>query len=82
MSSTRLPGKVLKDIGGKPLIKLLFNRLSRAKYLDNIIVACTENEKDEKLARYLEKENITYFRGDELNVLKRFYECKKILRVI
>ncbi len=75
MSSTRLPGKVLKIINHQPLIKLLINRLSKSKLTDQVVVACTVNSKDDVLADYLKEEGINFFRGEEHNVLKRYYEC-------
>ena len=75
MSSTRLPGKVLKNIGNKPLISFLIDRLKQSKHIDNIVVACTDNIKDEILVDYLESQSIDFFRGDEHNVLKRFHDC-------
>ena len=69
MSSTRLPGKVLKNIGNKPLISFLIDRLKQSKHIDNIVVACTDNIKDEILVDYLESQSIDFFRGDEHNVL-------------
>ena len=75
MSSTRLPGKVLKNIGNKPLISFLVDRLKQSKHIDNIVVACTDNIKDEILVDYLESQSIDFFRGDEHNVLKRFHDC-------
>ena len=44
MLSTRLPGKVLKIINGKPLIEILLRRLSRSKKIDKIILATSENK--------------------------------------
>jgi len=80
MSSTRLPGKVLKKIGGTPLISLLFTRLSKSLLIDQIIVACTDNPKDDALVEYLEDQKIDYYRGDEQDVLKRYYDCASQLQ--
>tara|TARA_B100000989_G_scaffold124046_1_gene91730 strand:+ start:9884 stop:11938 length:2055 start_codon:yes stop_codon:yes gene_type:complete len=75
MSSVRLPGKVLKKIGDTPLISLLVNRLSKSLLTDKIIIACTDNAKDDALVEYLDYQKIDYFRGHEKDVLKRFYDC-------
>ena len=77
MSSTRLPGKVLKNIGEKPLIKFLIDRLKKSELTDSIVVACTNNKSDDVLVDYLKLQGISYFRGDEQNVLKRFHDCAK-----
>ena len=53
MSSTRLPGKVLKNIGEKPLIKFLIDRLKKSELTDSIVVACTNNKNDDVLVDYL-----------------------------
>ena len=45
LNSVRLPGKVLKQINGIPAIECLFKRLSKSKYLDNIVVATSKNKK-------------------------------------
>ena len=58
MSSTRLPGKVLKKIGDTPLISLLVGRLSKSLLTDQIIIACTNNSKDDALVDYLENEKM------------------------
>ena len=75
MSSTRLPGKVLKDIGGKPLIEFLIDRVNKSKRISASVVACTSNSRDDVLENYLIKKGHKCFRGDEKNVLKRFYDC-------
>ena len=77
MSSTRLPGKVLKKIGKKPLIKFLIDRLKKSELTDSIVVACTNNKSDDVLVDYLKLQGISCYRGDEHNVLKRFHDCAK-----
>ena len=72
MSSTRLPGKVLKNIGEKPLIKFLIDRLKKSELTDSIVVACTNNKNDDVLVDYLKLQGISYYRGNEHNVLKDF----------
>jgi spore coat polysaccharide biosynthesis protein SpsF len=74
MGSTRLPGKVLKLIAGKPLLGYLLERLERAVSLDAIIVATSESDEDLPLAKYCHEHGIDCFRGSETNVLERFYK--------
>ena len=50
MTSSRLPGKMLKDVGGKPVIIHVLDRLKQAKTLDDIILATTSNRTDDDLA--------------------------------
>lgn len=55
MNSTRLPGKVMKKIGGTPIINLIIKRLSRAKLVDDIIVATSKIKENQILINYLKK---------------------------
>ena len=75
LGSTRLPGKVLKNLNGKPLIEQIVNRLKYCKNIDNIVLATTTNVVDDKLVSWCEKNNVSCFRGDENNVLKRYYDA-------
>ena len=61
MNSTRLPGKVLKKIGGTPIINLIIKRLSRAKLVDDIIVATSKIKENQILINYLKKIRLNYF---------------------
>lgn len=76
-SSTRLSKKVLKDINGKPMILHIVNRLKKIKNVDQIILATTNNKEDDILAKIAKENNISIFRGDELDVLGRYYNCAK-----
>ena len=58
--STRLPGKVMKDLGGRPLLHFLLERLKRCEKIDEIFIATTSNQEDnsiEELARNLDCKN-------------------------
>lgn len=55
MGSTRLPNKVMKPIGGIPMIELLLSRLSRAKELDEIVVASSVDERNQPLVEHVHK---------------------------
>ncbi|MEM8651866.1 MAG: glycosyltransferase family protein [Pseudomonadota bacterium] len=72
MGSSRLPGKVLMDIGGKPSIDLLYDRLSKASKLDEIVFATSDLEKDDVLANHLKSRGYSLFRGSEQDVLARY----------
>jgi len=74
MSSTRLPGKVLKPISDSTVISVLYSRLAQARQLSSIVISISENLSDDTLAEYLESNGINYFRGSEKNVLDRFYK--------
>jgi spore coat polysaccharide biosynthesis protein SpsF len=76
MGSTRLPGKVLSDIAGKPMLLRILERTAAAKLVDDIVVATTTEAEDNVLTRFVE-ENTSYkvFRGSATNVLDRYYQC-------
>jgi len=71
MSSTRLPGKVLRLIHGVPTIGRIVQRLSYSKTLSGIIVACSENPADDPIAAYCSQNRIAYVRGSETAVDQR-----------
>ncbi len=74
-NSIRLPGKVLKKINGIPAIECLYRRLSKSKYLNNIIVATSKNKKNVPLVNFLKKKKINFFVGEDQNVLKRYFDA-------
>ncbi len=71
MNASRLPGKVLMEIGGKPVLQILTERLAKSKYIDEIIIATTTNPLDEKIYELGKKLGIQTFRGSEDDVLGR-----------
>ena len=78
LGSTRLPGKVLKEVNGKSLIEILLYRLSLANTIDQIVLATTENNTDDALANHVEKLGYEVYRGSENDVLDRYYQAAKI----
>ena len=77
MGSTRLPGKVLKEVNGKPLIEILLHRLSRSEKIDKIILATSKNSKNDRLIEVVEKLGVEFFRGSEDDVLDRFFHAAR-----
>ena len=75
MGSSRLPGKVLADVAGKPLLWHVVNRAQQAQLVDEIVVATSDNGADDPIANFCEREGFTYFRGSESDVLDRFYRA-------
>lgn len=73
MSSTRLFGKVMKTVLGRPIIGYMFERLSHSKMIDKIILATSVNPAEDKLCDYVKSEGFDVFRGSEDDVLERFY---------
>lgn len=77
MASTRLPGKVLIDIAGKPMLVRVVERLRRAQSVDDVIVATSRAAADDRVAALLAARGIRVFRGDETDVLDRFYQAAR-----
>ncbi|MDP4176911.1 MAG: glycosyltransferase family protein [Bacillota bacterium] len=77
MTSSRLPGKVLKDFCGKPDLQHIIERLKRSKYLDEVVVATTVNRDDDPIVELCEKIGCKYYRGSENDVLLRVLESAK-----
>jgi spore coat polysaccharide biosynthesis protein SpsF len=77
MGSTRLPGKVMQKIGlyNQPLIGLLIKRLVKTKAIDEIVLATSKNHENDPLCEYVSSLGYAVFRGDENDVLQRFYEA-------
>lgn len=73
--STRFPGKVLKDILGKPLLYRLYERVKATTMPIEIVIATSENPKDDMIQSFCEAEGISFFRGNELDLLDRHYQC-------
>ena len=75
VSSTRLPRKVLANLGGKPMIIFQLNRIKKSKLVDEVIVATTNSEDDKELIDLVKDLNIKVVTGSNENVLKRFNKC-------
>lgn len=75
LGSSRLPGKVLKPILGRPVLWHIINRLRRVKKADEIVVATSVQPNDDPIEGFCASENIRCFRGDESDVLDRFYKA-------
>ena len=78
MGSSRLPGKVMKDINSTPAIGLLIKRLRLSEKLSEIIVATSSNKNNFPLIRYLESIDCGVFQGSEDDVLGRYFKAKTI----
>ena len=73
MGSTRLPGKVLRDIAGRPMLSYQMERLRRVKRAERIVVATTDQPADDAVERFCRKEKIACVRGSEHDVLARYH---------
>jgi len=77
MGSSRLPGKVLRKIGNLPLLGHVLGRLKNIKSNASIVVATTIKTEDDDIVDYCKNNSVAYFRGSELDVLARYYDCAK-----
>lgn len=75
--SSRFPNKVLKEINGLSLLEIHIRRLKKVKNVDKIIIATTENERDDSIVTICNKTGVKFFRGSEDNVLERFWLAAK-----
>ncbi|MDM3872385.1 glycosyltransferase family protein [bacterium SCSIO 12696] len=75
MSSSRLPGKVLKCILGKPMLWHQIERIKRSSQIDRLIVATSIDGSDDELERFCETHSIDCFRGSLVDVLDRYYQA-------
>jgi spore coat polysaccharide biosynthesis protein SpsF (cytidylyltransferase family) len=73
-SSSRLPNKVMLNILGKPMIQQQIERLNKSKLINEIVVATSTDETDNRLVSLCQKLKQPVFRGDLSNVLDRFYQ--------
>lgn len=71
MTSSRLPGKVLMQAAGKPMLQILIERLKKVNQIDSIVIATTINNADEPIAALAKQLGVSCFRGSEEDVLER-----------
>src|SRR5664279_6219604 len=79
MGSTRLPGKVLKPVAGKPLLWHIVHRLKACRLIEDIAIATTTNPLDEAIVEFGRNEGVTVIRGPEEDVLARFARAAEAL---
>jgi len=75
VGSSRLPGKVLKNICGKTVLEHDINRLKLSSMIDEIIIATTVESQDDKIVDEAKRLGVKYFRGSEKDVLSRYYHA-------
>jgi len=78
IGSTRLPGKVLLQINGMPMIKLQIDRILQSKEIDGLVVLIPDSSDNDALYLELKKFGVDTFRGSENDVLQRFIDASKI----
>ena len=77
MTSTRLPGKVLADFTGRPMLACMLDRVRRSARLDRVWVATTTNAADDPVAALCGNLGVPVFRGDEHDVLSRYADAAR-----
>lgn len=77
IGSTRLPGKVMKDLRGRPLLRWTVDAVRKAVGIDQAVLATSTLPQDDVIADYCASNDIECFRGSESDVLDRFYQCAK-----
>lgn len=77
LGSMRFPRKVLSEVNGKPLLHTMIDRVRRAETVDTIVLAIPDTEIDRELESFAESIGFDYFRGSELDVLKRFAQAAR-----
>lgn len=80
MGSTRFPDKVMRPIAGVPMIELLLRRLAAARRIDRIMVATSDDPRNQPLADHVRGLGHDVFAGCEHDVLDRYYQAALVLR--
>ncbi len=78
MNSTRLPGKVLKLIDTRPMLGYMAERVSSASEVDDYVIATSVEVSDDPIEEFCINNGIPVFRGNNEDVLDRFYHASKI----
>jgi spore coat polysaccharide biosynthesis protein SpsF len=77
MGSSRLPGKVLRDIAGQPMLARVVERTRRAKTIDQVVVATTVEADDDAVAQFCQAQGYPCSRGSLHDVLDRYYQAAR-----
>jgi len=77
MDSTRLPGKVLEEIAGKPMLGHIIDRVKRVELIHSIVVATTAKEIDQPIVKLAQDSGTGSYAGSEEDVLDRYYQAAK-----
>ncbi len=75
MSSTRLPGKVLKEAAGRPLLERMVERVRHSRLVDQVMVATTVDPTDDEIEKFCVERGIDLYRGSLPDVLDRYYQA-------
>ncbi len=75
MGSTRLPGKVLRELSGETMLTRVVKRVRCAKLIDEVLVATTERASDDAIVAECRRSAVSFFRGDQDDVLDRYFKA-------
>lgn len=78
--SSRLPGKVLKELCGKTALERVVERVEKSRYVDEVVVATTFNQEDTPIVNLISGMKKRVFAGNALDVLDRYYQIAKLVR--
>jgi spore coat polysaccharide biosynthesis protein SpsF len=77
MSSSRLPGKSMLPLAGKPLVFRMIERIKKCKKIDEIVIATSDQQEDKVLVDLAEELQVSYFQGDLLDLRNRYLKAAK-----
>lgn len=75
MGSSRLPGKVLLPLGGRPVIRHVVNRAHAIRGVNRVVVATSDQDSDDPLASWCHENSLDVFRGSEKDLADRYFRC-------
>lgn len=78
LGSTRLPGKILKEVGDTTLLGLHIDRILKSKKVNTLVVATTTSTEDDAVEKFAQAKKLTSYRGSVNDVLDRFYQAVKL----
>jgi spore coat polysaccharide biosynthesis protein SpsF len=79
MTSSRLPGKVLMEASGKPMLEIMIERVKRSQMIHDLVIATTTNSDDDPIIELCNKMKVKYHRGSEPDVLKRVLDAHRMM---
>ena len=80
MNSSRLPGKILQDIGGCPMLMRVVERARLAQAVDEVVFATTTDPTDDPVEAFCRRQGIPIYRGSLHDVLDRFYQAARLFQ--
>ena len=80
ISSSRLPGKIMLSVCGKPLLLHLVERIKKSKEINKVIIATSKKTEDDLIFDLCKKKKIDVYRGSSDNLLSRYFQCAKKFR--